>query len=88
MLYKQFAPWSCNGFSVVSLTDCINNPTSQELIDENHYLEIGSDERIYLDFRASSWYAKEAEKLERNYSKITLYVLLKAAATKKLGRKV
>ena len=88
MLYKQFVPWSFNGSSVVSLTDCINNPIYQELIDEHHYLEIGSDERIYLDLRASSGYAKEAEKLERNDSKINLYVLLKATATKKLGLRV
>ena len=85
MSYKQFVPWSFNGSSGVSLIDCINNPIYQELIDENHYLEIGSDERIYLDLRASSGYAKEAEKLERNDSKINLYVLLKATATKKLG---
>ena len=85
LLYKQLVPWSCNGSSVVSLTYCINNAIYQELIDENHYLEIGSDERIYLDLRASYGYAKEAEKLERKDSKITLYVLLNAAATKKLG---
>ena len=88
MLYKQFVPWSFNGSSVVSLKDCINNPIYQELIDENYYLEIGSDERIYLDLRASSGYAKEAKKLERNDSKISLYVLLKATATKKLGLRV
>ena len=43
-----------------------------------------SDKRMYLDLRANSWYVKEAEKLERNDSKITLHILLNEAATKKL----
>ena len=43
-----------------------------------------SDRRMYLDLRASSWYVKEAEKLERNDSKITLHILLNEVATKKL----
>ena len=39
---------------------------------------------MYLDFRASSGYVKEAEKLERNDSKINLQITLKAAAKYKL----
>ena len=64
-MFKQFAAWSCNGSSVAPLTDYINNPVYQELIDEDDYFEVKSDERTYLDLRASSWYMKEAEKLEK-----------------------
>ena len=54
------------------MTDCINKPIYQELIDEDEYFESKSDERIYLDLRASFEYANEVEKLERNESKINL----------------
>ena len=74
--------WSCNGSSVAPLTDYINNPVYQELIDEDDYFNTKSDERIYLDLRASSGYTSEAEKLEKNDSKINLHLLLKAAASK------
>ena len=82
LLYKQFVAWSCNGSSVAPLTDYINNPIYQELIDEDDYFNTKSDERIYLDLRASSGYTSEAEKLEKNDSKINLHLLLKAAASK------
>ena len=55
---------------VAPLTDYINNPIFQELIDEDKCFETKSNERIYLDLRASSGYTNEAEKLERNNSKI------------------
>ena len=58
------------------------------MIDEDDFLGRKSDERIYLDLRASSGYTNEAEKLERNKSKINLHILLKAAATKKLRLRV
>ena len=84
MLYKQFVAWSCNGSSVAHLTDYINNPIYQGLIDEDKYFEAKSDERMYLDLRVSSGYTNKAEKLERNDSKTNLSILLKAAATKNL----
>ena len=56
----------------------------QELIEEDEYFDVRSNERLYLDLRASSGYVKEAKKLERNDLKITLHVLLKQAAIKKL----
>ena len=74
--------WSCNGSSVAPLTDYINNPIYQELIDKDDYFNTKSDERIYLDLRASSGYTSEAEKLERNDLKINLYLLIKVAASK------
>ena len=84
LLYKQFVVWNSNGSSVAPLTDYINNPIYQELIDQNDYFETKSDERICLNLRASSGNTNEAEKLERNDSKITLSILLKAAASKQL----
>ena len=62
-MYKQFVAWICNGCSTAPLTDYINNPVYQELIDEDKYFEAKNDERIYLDLRASSGYTKKAEKL-------------------------
>ena len=70
------------------LTDYMNNPVYQELIDKDDYSGVTRDKRIYLDLRASSGYLKEAKELERNDSKITLHILLKAAATKKLTLRV
>ena len=58
----------------------MDNPIFQELPDENTYFSVKSDERIYLDLRAGSGYAKEAEKLERNDSKINQQITLKDVA--------
>ena len=88
MLYKQFATWSCNGSSIAPLTDYINNPIYQELIDKEDYNKVKSDNRIYLELRASSGYMNKAKKLERNDSKINVSIQLKAAATKKLRLRV
>ena len=84
LLYKQFVAWSCGGSSVAPLSDYMNNPVFQELVSEDDYFDVRSDERMYLDLRASSGYVEEAEKLERNDSKINLHVMLREAATKKL----
>ena len=70
LLWKQFVAWNCNGSSIVPLVNYINNPIFQELPDENAYYYVRRDERTYLDIRATSGYVKEAEKLERNDSKI------------------
>ena len=76
--------WNCNGPSVAPLTEYMNNPIFQELPDEDKYFSVTNDDRIYLDLRTSSGYVKEAEKLERNDSKISLQIMLKAAAAYKL----
>ena len=62
----------------------MNNPTYQNLIYEDDYFDILSAEGIYLDLKARQLarYVKEAEKIERNDSKITLHILLKEAAKK------
>ena len=62
------------------LTEYMDNPIFQELPDEERYFSDKSDERIYLDLRASSGYVREAEKLERNDSKVNLQMTLKEAA--------
>ena len=58
----------------------MDNPIYWELPNEEEYYSLKSDERVYLDLRASSEYVREAEKLERNGSKINLMITLKEAA--------
>ena len=84
MLYKQFVTWVWDGCSVAPLTDYINNPIYQELVDKDHYGENKRDERVYLDLKASSGYTNEAVKLERNDSKVNFPIVLKNAAAKKM----
>ena len=60
----------------------------QELIDENDYHGERSDERVYLDLRASAGYISAEGKLERSNSKINLSIQLKNFATKKLRLRV
>ena len=88
LLYKRFVAWSCNGCITAPLTDYTNNPVYQELTDEEDHCAERIDERIYLDLRASSGYTNEAEKLERDDSKINLHLLLKSAATKNIRVRV
>ena len=59
------------------ISEYMDNPIFQELRDEETYYGLKSDEKVYLDLRASSGYVKEAEKLERNDSKINLQITLK-----------
>ena len=40
LLYKQFLAWSCNGSSVASISDYIDNPIFQELPDEKTYFSL------------------------------------------------
>ena len=80
LLYKQFVAWNCNGSSVATLTDYMDNPIFRELPDEEENFGLKSDEKVYLDLRATSGYVKEVEKLGRNDSKINLQITLKNAA--------
>ena len=73
LLFKQFVTWGCGGCTVAPLTDYINNPVYQELPSEKDYFD-SSDERVYIDLRASYGYTKELEKLERNNSKLNLKI--------------
>ena len=54
LLYKQFVAWHCNGSSVAPLTDYMDNPIFRELPNEDEYFSLKSDQRVYLDLRASS----------------------------------
>ena len=81
LLYKQFVAWNCNGSSVAPLTEYLDNPIFQELPEKETYYSLKSDEKIYLDLRASTGYVREAEKLERNDSKTNLQITLKEAPT-------
>ena len=74
--------------SAAPLSDYMNNPVFQELNSEDDHFGVKNDERVYLDLRASSGYVKEAEKLKGNDSKISLHLVLKESATKKLRLKV
>ena len=58
----------------------MDNPIYRELPDEEEYYSLKRDDRMYLDLRVSSGYVREAEKLERNDSKINLQINLKKAA--------
>ena len=62
----------------------MNNPIFKELPDEDKYFSLTNDDRMYLDLRATSGCVTEAQKLERNDSKINLHIMLKTAAIKKL----
>ena len=57
----------------------MDNQIFRELSDEEEYFSLKSDEKVYLELRATSGYIKEAEKLERNDSKINLQITLKKA---------
>ena len=81
LLYTQFAAWASNG-SVAPMTDYINNPNCQEIIDEENYNGV----RIYIDLKASFGYTNEAEKLKRNDSKINLGITLRLRVLDALSR--
>ena len=55
----------------------MDNPIFRELPTDEEYFDLKSDERVYLDLRASSGYLREAEKLDKNDSKINLMITLK-----------
>ena len=80
LLYKQFFAWHCNGSRVAPLVDYMDNPIYRELPTKEEYYSLKSDERVYLALRASSGHVREAEKLERNDSKINLEITLKETA--------
>ena len=87
-MYKQFIAGSCNGCSVAPLTNDIHNPIYQELIDKSDYFGDKIDKRTYLDIRASSGYTNKMKNVEKNDSKITLYIRLNEAAPRKLRLRI
>ena len=59
LLFGKFVAWACNGCSMAPLSDYINNLVYQELTDKRDYNGDTSDERVYLDLRASARYTTE-----------------------------
>ena len=45
--HLQFVAWNCNGSSVAPLTVYMNNPIFQELPDEDTYVSVKKDERVF-----------------------------------------
>ena len=88
LLFKQFIAWACNDCSTAPLSDYINNPVYQELTDKSDYNGDTRDERVYLDLRSSLGYTTEIEKIERNDSKINLFIQLKKNTTKNLRLRI
>ena len=43
LLYKQFVAWNCYGSSVAPLTEYMDNPIFQELLDEESYYSLKSN---------------------------------------------
>ena len=64
LLCKQYVAWCCGGCSTAPLTDYVYSPVCQELTEETGYFGYKSNERIYIDLRASAGYTNEMEKLE------------------------
>ena len=52
------------------MTDYINNLIYQELINKDNRFDVKSDERIYLDLRATSGYVKETENWNKSTQKL------------------
>lgn len=73
---------NCNGCTIAPVTDCANNDIYKELPRLKKFLTV-SDEKIYIELR-SKCYTVELEKLSRDDSDITLTVMLKNAANKKI----
>ena len=85
-LYKQFIAWACNGCSTATLL--IHKQSCSPRTDSRSQVWLCKERRKGLDLRASCGYTQEAEKLERNDSKINLGITLKNSATKKLRLRV
>ena len=66
LLYEQFLAWHTDECSTAPLTDFMNNPVAQELIDKEDYFSDDSDERIYIDLKNSNGYTHKLEKPSRN----------------------
>ena len=80
--------WHTNGCSNAPVTDLINNPVAQELLEESDYFSDSSDERSYVDLRQSRGYTNKLEKPTRNDSNMTITIETKNAPTKKMRLRV
>ena len=71
LLYKQFVAWSCNSCSTAPLTDYINNPIYQELIDMENHFKNKSNERMYLDLWQAQGTQTKQKSLKGTIQKLT-----------------
>ena len=84
MLRKQFLEWHTDGCSTAPVTDFINNPVAQGLLNETKYFGDDSDEILYVDLRQSDCYTDELEKPTKNDSKMTITIETKNVLRKKM----
>lgn len=87
LLYMQFVAWYYKGWSIVPLSDYVNNPTFQELPTLNEYFK-SADQQIFIDLRRGKGYTGELERINRDDNDLTVTVTLKSALTKKLRLRV
>ena len=78
----QFVVLVCDGSTTAPLTDYANNEIYQDLTKADKYLSSG--EKMYIDLRRYKRYTHEIESLTGDDSRLTLTVIIKDAATKKI----
>ena len=83
LLYKQFVAWNCDRCTVAPFTDCLRSLVYQEFIKEQEYFKNMSNE-INIFIPKYECRTNKMAKSEQNKKKISLYINLKNAATKKL----
>ena len=71
------------------MTQYANNDIYKELTKyEKYYKATESDEKLYIDLRRGCGYTSELEKIVRNDSSLTMTIMLRRAATKKMRLRV
>ena len=90
MIYRNFVAWATGKDSSVGpLTQYANNDIYKELTKyEKYYKATESDEKLYIDLRSGRGYTSELEKIVRNDSSLTMTIMLRRAATKKMRLRV
>ena len=87
IMYSAFVAWICNESSIAPLSDYPHNPIYREVSRKNKYFT-ESDERLYIDLRRSKCHTGEFERVNCNYSDLTITTELKNALTKKIRLRV
>ena len=78
----QFVAWYCKRSSIVPLLGYVHNPVYQEQPKLNNYFT-NADKKIF-DLRCRKGYSNEIEKVNRDDRDLSITIILKAAATKKI----
>ena len=87
LLYSQFVAWYCKGLSIAPLLDCAHNPTCQKLPTMSECFT-SADENLFVDLRREKGYTNEIKKLNRDNSDLSVTIMLKNAAAKKMRLRV